>query len=143
MSNKNKNKESKKNKKGNFGGYHWTVDKKGLNTTLASILNIEVADETEIVPTEMTKKLWDWARAKKYAPMKAIPKSDTLEEYWDNFEFKELEREKFEKLAHAAGADKLIKKEIHEIFKLQKEEPEEFEEELTEIYNKIKKSKKE
>lgn len=51
-----------------FGDYHWTIDEKGLNTTLGEILDMK--EPGDVVPTTLTKKLYAWAREKGYAPKK-------------------------------------------------------------------------
>ncbi len=51
-----------------FGGYHWTLDEKGLNTKFGDIIGMKEAGD--IVPTTVTKALWGWAREHGYAPKK-------------------------------------------------------------------------
>ncbi len=48
-----------------FGDYHRTIDEKGLNTTLGEILDMKEAGE--VVPTNLMKKLYSWAKDKVYA----------------------------------------------------------------------------
>ncbi len=51
-----------------FGGYKWTIDEQGLNTTLGEIIGLK--EPGSVVPTTITKALWNWAREKGYAPKK-------------------------------------------------------------------------
>jgi hypothetical protein len=51
-----------------FGDYHWTIDEKGLNTTLGDILGMK--EPGDVVSTTLTKKLYQRAREKGYAPKK-------------------------------------------------------------------------
>ncbi len=51
-----------------FGGYKWTIDEQGLNTTLGEIIGLK--ESGSVVPTAVTKALWNWAREKGYAPKK-------------------------------------------------------------------------
>jgi hypothetical protein len=48
-----------------FGNYHWTIDERGLNTTLGEILDMK--EPGDVVPTSLTKKLYEWAKEKGYA----------------------------------------------------------------------------
>ncbi len=51
-----------------FGNYHWTIDENGLNTTLGMILDMK--EPGDMLPTNLTKALYAWAREKGYAPKK-------------------------------------------------------------------------
>ncbi len=51
-----------------FGDYHWTTAEKGLNTTLREILDMK--EPGDVVPTQVTKLLYEWARTNGYAPKK-------------------------------------------------------------------------
>jgi len=68
--------------------------------------------------------------------------SKNLKEYWDNVDFRDLDEEKFVEFAQKAGTDKKLIEEIKEAFKLQKDKPDKFDEELTDIYKRIQKKKK-
>lgn len=65
------------------------------------------------------------------------PEPQTLNEYWDEKSFEELDCSTFMELAKKAGADKSTIEKINKTFKLQEDNPAKFKKELTSIYKEI------
>lgn len=125
---------SKTDKKPAFGGYSINFNK-AKDTTLGEVFGTE-----PITNTEMTKKIWAFVKENELSNKPPKTPLDKLEDYWDENDFEELDVDEFKALLVEAGATKKTIKNVVKIFKLQEEDPEEFEEQLDEFYESFLKS---
>ena len=80
-----------------------------------------------------TELIWEYLSLRWWnLPQKPI---DELKDYWDEIVFEDLELNKFNSLLGKAGGSKNTLKISSDIFELQVENPEEFEEQLDKFYN--------